>query len=102
MLYAASSLKLMALLQCRIAKRRRRRKHRRVRLSRCETCRELGRQRCVCARRANKPLESAWWKFLHRPGVADPRSRDGRLFRRRFRVPYTLFRRLVGLWHEKG
>ena len=65
---------------------------------RCETCH---RQRCQCHRDENEPERSVWWKFIQRETVQDPRHRDGKLFRRRFRVPYSLFRRLVDTWREK-
>ena len=32
-----------------------------------------------------------WGKFVVDPEVRDPDSRKGKLFRRRFRVPYTVF-----------
>ena len=35
--------------------------------------------------------DSAWARFLRRPGVKDPGTKDGKLFRRRFRVPYPVF-----------
>ena len=34
--------------------------------------------------------DSAWARFLKRPGVKDPGTKDGKLFRRRFRVPYPV------------
>jgi hypothetical protein len=39
--------------------------------------------------------ESKWWQWLHDPDVRDPRSIIGRKFRRRFRVPYERFVKLV-------
>ena len=35
--------------------------------------------------------QTNWGKFLVDPEVKDPDSRKGKLFRRRFRVPYTVF-----------
>ena len=41
--------------------------------------------------------QSTWWHFLQRPTIRDPTHRDGKLFRTRFRVPYSLFHQLVSL-----
>ena len=35
--------------------------------------------------------DSAWARFLRRPDIKDPGTKDGKLFRRRFRVPYPVF-----------
>ena len=35
--------------------------------------------------------QTNWGKFILDPAVQDPYSRQGKLFRRRFRVPYVLF-----------
>ena len=39
--------------------------------------------------------QSAWALFLRREGVDDPTHKNGKLFRRRFRVPYPLYLELV-------
>jgi hypothetical protein len=36
-----------------------------------------------------------WGKMLAHPSVSDPRSKQGKLFRRRFRVPYPVFLQIV-------
>merc|ERR1711934_133006 len=48
------------------------------------------------------PLDSVWWRFLHRDGIEDSSHRVGRLFRRRFRVPYWYFRHLCSMWRDNG
>lgn len=40
--------------------------------------------------------QSCWYLMLQEPTISDPDSRIGKLFRRRFRVPYSIFQRLVG------
>jgi hypothetical protein len=35
--------------------------------------------------------DSCWFKFLQRRDISDITSRDGKLFRNRFTVPYQLF-----------
>ena len=35
--------------------------------------------------------DSAWARFLRRPDIKDPGTKDGKLFRRRFRVPCPVF-----------
>ena len=38
---------------------------------------------------------SVWWRFIHRPGVRDATHRLGKLFRRRFRVPFPIYEKLL-------
>lgn len=40
-------------------------------------------------------INSQWMKMLNNPEVGDTSSRVGKLFRRRFRVPYTLFKNVL-------
>ena len=40
---------------------------------------------------------SAWAKFMRRPGVKDPTHRDGQLFRKRFRLPYPIYVKIMAL-----
>ena len=42
-----------------------------------------------------KYWESCWGKMLKREGIDNPCSKEGKLFRRRFRVPYRLFEGIV-------
>ena len=44
--------------------------------------------------------ESVWWHFLSKPTVQDEKHRDGKLFRRRFRVPFELYRQLLHLCRD--
>merc|ERR1711998_152345 len=46
--------------------------------------------------------DSVWWRFIQRPRVRDPTTREGRLFRRRFRVPYWYFQRLCSMFRDNG
>ena len=39
--------------------------------------------------------ESLWWKLIHNPQVHDPNHRMGKQFRRRFRVPFEIFQKLL-------
>jgi hypothetical protein len=39
--------------------------------------------------------KSLWWQMLQDPEIEDPASESGRKFRRRFRVPYPIFVRIV-------
>ena len=39
--------------------------------------------------------QCGWWKMLGRATSADPLHRDGKLFRRRFRVPFPMFGKLL-------
>merc|ERR1711998_381562 len=48
------------------------------------------------------PRDSVWWRFIQRPRVRDSTTREGRLFRRRFRVPYWYFERLCCMFRDKG
>ena len=45
---------------------------------------------------------SPWGKMLENFRIHGISNREGHLFRRRFRVPFDLFRRLVTLCHEKN
>lgn len=40
-------------------------------------------------------LSSQWWELIHNPLVANPTTSQGKLFRRRFRVPYPIFQDLL-------
>ena len=46
-------------------------------------------RRRVIARARYK--DGSWATFLNNPEIQDPASREGKLFRRRFRVPYEIF-----------
>jgi len=47
--------------------------------------------------------QSTWGKLISNPNVTDPDSFEGNKFRRRFRVPYPVFKELlVPLCHEKN
>jgi hypothetical protein len=39
--------------------------------------------------------KTQWFQIIHHPDIRDPSSTVGRLFRRRFRVPFPLFERLL-------
>ena len=45
----------------------------------------------------NEFWESQWGRLISSPNVDNPRSIEGKRFRRRFRLPYPLFRYLVEL-----
>ena len=56
-------------------------------------------------RRDERPKQisqTAWGQMLADPNTADIRSRAGRKFRRRYRVPYPLFQQLVQLCTQHG
>lgn len=57
------------------------------------------RKRTVLPRRDYKA--SFWWNILGETGLKDPGSTEARLFRRRFRIPYQVFRELIKLVQEK-
>ena len=44
--------------------------------------------------------ETSWWKEIHDPNVSNPTKPEGKKFRRRFRVPYPLFVKLVELSNQ--
>ncbi|CAN0185409.1 unnamed protein product [Pylaiella littoralis] len=44
---------------------------------------------------------SFWWRMLGETGLKEPGSREARLFRRRFRIPYQFFTELIELVKEK-
>ena len=46
--------------------------------------------------------ESAFWHIVANPSNQDPQSFDGRCFRRRFRVPYSVFLQLVDFAEALG
>lgn len=47
--------------------------------------------------------KSLWWReYVESEEVRDPQSASGKIFRRRFRVPYPLFERLMELAIELG
>lgn len=39
-----------------------------------------------------KLMETTWMRLIHNPNTYDPSSYEGKLFRRRFRVPFDLFK----------
>ena len=43
--------------------------------------------------------QSVWARFLRRAGVAEPRHKNGKLFRTRFRTPYPVFRDIYETRH---
>ncbi len=43
--------------------------------------------------------ESAWGRQLRDPAIRNPLSTKGKLFRRRFRVPYPVFEEILGKLH---
>ena len=45
--------------------------------------------------------QSTWGKMLLDPKIRLVSTREGRLFRRRFRIPYALFRRIVTMCHDR-
>jgi hypothetical protein len=45
--------------------------------------------------------QSTWGKMLLDPKIRSVSTREGRLFRRRFRIPFPLFRRIVTMCHER-
>ena len=49
------------------------------------------------------PRELQWWKQINDRRVQDPESREalGKLFTRRFRVPFSVFQWIVTLWRAK-
>lgn len=56
-------------------------------------------------RRSKPPvnyLTSVWWEMLQDPRIKDPKSDEGKLFRRRFRVPFPVFERLTQIAVELG
>jgi hypothetical protein len=44
--------------------------------------------------------DSYWFQMISNPLVADPKSREGRKFRRRFRLPFPLFQQLVKICED--
>ena len=54
---------------------------------------KIKKTREVCER--PKYWESCWGKMLKKEGINNPNSREGKLFRRRFRVPYSLYEGIV-------
>ena len=47
-------------------------------------------------------FDSSWWKVVTDPLVANPTSAPGKLFRRRFRVPYPVFQDLMEMAQQLG
>jgi hypothetical protein len=45
---------------------------------------------------------SPWYRMLSDPLVQDPTTREGELFRRRFRIPFPIFQRIVDVVREQG
>jgi hypothetical protein len=52
--------------------------------------------RMVNVRKEETYSESAWGRMLRNPNIKDPTTVAGKLFRRRFRVPYPLFEDILG------
>lgn len=48
------------------------------------------------------PWNSSWGRMLKHPDVSFPTKRTGKLFRRRFRVPYQVFENLLELTISKN
>ena len=46
-------------------------------------------------RKFDDPMETNWMQLLHNPETADPKSRCGKEFRRKFRVPLPVFKDIV-------
>ncbi|CAB1112264.1 unnamed protein product [Ectocarpus sp. CCAP 1310/34] len=44
---------------------------------------------------------SFWWRMLGETGLKEPVSREAKLFRRRFRIPYQFFTELMELVKKK-
>ena len=54
-------------------------------------------------KRRPKYMESTWGRILTDPQFKNPSDRrDGKLFRRRFRVPYPMFEKLVEIARENS
>jgi hypothetical protein len=45
--------------------------------------------------------QTPWWKVIHHPEIKDPCSKLARLFRRRFRLPFSLFTSLLDLCKQR-
>ncbi len=54
------------------------------------------------SRPRRKYKESSWWQMLQDPAVRDISTPEGKLFRRRFRVPFPLFEKLMLHAQELG
>ncbi|CAB1111334.1 unnamed protein product [Ectocarpus sp. CCAP 1310/34] len=44
---------------------------------------------------------SFWWRMLGETGLKEPASREAKIFRRRFRIPYQFFTELMELVKKK-
>jgi len=67
--------------------------------------RRVRRMRVAQPRRPKERLpytRCEWWLLYHNESSANPRTRPGRKFRRRFRVPPSMVRRIVDLVRESG
>jgi hypothetical protein len=45
--------------------------------------------------------DCCWGRMLKNPAIQDPTSRAGKLFRRRFRIPFPIFQKLLDIAREK-
>lgn len=52
--------------------------------------------RLVFERKPEKYTESAWGRMLRDPNIQNPLTNAGKIFRRRFRVPYPIFEDILG------
>ena len=48
------------------------------------------------------PKTSTFWEYMTDERYRNPESRWGRIFRRRFRVPYPMFTKIVDIVRSKG
>ena len=48
------------------------------------------------------PKTSIFWEYITDERYKDPESRWGKIFRRRFRVPYPMFTKIVEIVRSKG
>ena len=66
-----------------------------------ENRRNLGGKRTRTQYERNDPKDSPFWKYMTKETYRDPTHRDGKLFRRRFRMPFDMFLKIVNLVREK-
>merc|ERR1719453_2039528 len=100
-LRAAATIAAISSVQSVITKRRHRRAVQKTKPPRRPTtC--CGKLRCTCPGTAIDPRESGWWKLIHDDRVWDPESKQGKIFRQRFRVPFPVFQFILNKWTERG
>ena len=66
-----------------------------------ENRRNLGGKRTRTQYERKDPKDSPFWKYMTKETYRDPTHRDGKLFRRRFRMPFDMFLKIVNLVREK-